>query len=152
MNEIQLKKHCKILKIKYREKKKDDEINKITKENENIIDNDSIKINIIDYDENILKTITQQFKKSKVLLYKPFIKKEFPNMFDVEINDNTIKIMNAEQYNNYKKVKKSLYREKNRDKLIEYDRKYNNEHRAEINEKSKIYYQEHKEEIKQKNI
>ena len=40
-------------------------------------------------------------------------------MYDVEIDDNTIKIMNEEQFNNYKKEQKKLYREQNRDKLIE---------------------------------
>ena len=147
MDEKQLKEHCKILKRKYRQNKKNEEINIITKENEEIIENDPMNINIIDYNGNILKTITQQFKKSKYLLYKPFIEKEFPNMFDVKINENTIKIMNEEQYKNYKKTLKKEYRQKNREKLIIYDKQYNEEHKEEINEKQKIYYQEHKEQI-----
>ena len=154
MNEKQLKEYGKILKRKYKQNKKMEEIKTITKENEEIIKDDPTNINIVDFNDNILKIITLKFKKSKFILYKPFIEKEFPNMFDVVINDTIIKIMNDEQFKNYKREQHITYREKNKKKLIEYDKKYNEEHKKESklyykqnNEKYKQYREEHKEEI-----
>jgi hypothetical protein len=135
---------------KHRNDKKKKELDIIEKKNEEeIIKDESTNINLVDFDGNLLKIITQQFKKKKFLLYKPFIQKEFPNMYDVEIDENTIKIMNIEQYTNYKKEQNRKYREINKEKLIEYDRKYNHEHKNEINEKQKIYSHKNKEKIKQ---
>lgn len=160
MTEIQLKEHCKILKRKYKQNKKNEEINEITEQNENIIDiNDPTNIKIVDINGNVLKTITQKFYKSTYLLYKPLIENEYPNLHDVKIDDNTIKLMNEEQFKNYKKEQKKVYRETNREKLIEKDRKYNEEHKKEakeyyeknkdkIKEYQKKYKEKHKEEIK----
>lgn len=149
MNEKQLKEHCKILKRKYKQNKKNEEINKITKDNEIIIDNDPTNINIIDYNDNILKIITQQFKKSKFLLYKPFIKKEYPNMYDIEIDDNTIKIMNEEQYTNYKKELQSEYKKKymenNKEKIKEVRKEYYNKNKDIIREKNRKYRENNKD-------
>jgi hypothetical protein len=149
MNEKQLKEHCKILKRKYKHNKKNEEIKKITKDNEIIIDNDPTNINIIDYNGNILKIITQQFKKSKFLLYKPFIKKEYPNMYDIDIDDNTIKIMNEEQYTNYKKELQSEYKKKymenNKEKIKEVRKEYYNKNKDIIREKNRKYRENNKD-------
>ena len=154
------KSYGKELKKKYKQEKKKKEIDDIKKNNNQIIDlSDPTNINIVDNNNTILKTITQNFYKSTYLLYKPFIKNEYPNMIDVKIDENTIKLMSEEQYKEYKREQNKLYREKNRNKLIEYDKKYNQEHKKEakeyyelnkdiIKEYKKKYREEHKEELK----
>lgn len=74
------------------------------------------------------------------MLYKPFIQKEYPNMYDIDIDDNTIKIMNEKQYIDYKKELQS-----------EYKKKYMENNKDKIKEVRKEYYNKNKDKIKQKN-
>ena len=57
---------------------------------------------------DIIKTITQQFYNSTHSLYKPLIRNEYPNLYDVKIDDNTIKLMNEEEYKKDKKIQRSI--------------------------------------------
>ena len=159
LTDDEYKQYGKDLKKQYKQEKKKKEINEIKKNNEIIVPDDPTNIKIVDYDDNILKTITQEFYNSTYLLYKPFIKKNYADMFDVKIDDNTIKIMNEEQFINHKKEQYKIYRKENREKLIAYDKKYNDEHKNEakkyyeknkeiIAEKSKLYREENKDKLK----
>lgn len=77
------------------------------KNNDELIDmNDPTNIKIVDFD--IIKTITQQFYNSTHSLYKPLIRNEYPNLYDVKIDDNTIKLMNEEEYKKDKKIQRSI--------------------------------------------
>lgn len=135
MTEEQYIKYGKECKKKYKREKKKKEVDEIKKNNaRNEIDlNDPTNIKIVDFNNNILQTITHKFYKSTYILYKPLIQNQYPNLFDVKIDDNTIKLMNEEQFKNHKKKIKSIYnkeyREENWEKLIEYDKKYREEHK-----------------------